>query len=186
MKVGILGSSFNPPHKGHLEISNRALRTFSLNEVWWLITKVNPLINSSDYISLNERKSKIDEIIKNENIKFKYYEEETNSNYLIDNLKYIKEKFSKDTFIFLMGSDSLNEMHEWKEYKNIFNQMPIAVFNRQDNEYRSLNSKAAKTFEKYRVDELSGSSIFTEVPCWTFIKDFDENVSSTEIRSKID
>ena len=55
MKVGILGSSFNPPHKGHLEISNRALRTFSLNEVWWLITKVNPLKNSSDYISLNER-----------------------------------------------------------------------------------------------------------------------------------
>ena len=78
MKVGILGSSFNPPHKGHLEISNRALRTFSLNEVWWLITKVNPLKNSSDYISLNERKSKINEIIKNENIKFKYYEERKN------------------------------------------------------------------------------------------------------------
>ena len=54
MKVGILGSSFNPPHKGHLEISNRALTTFSLNEVWWLITKVNPLKNSSDYIPLNE------------------------------------------------------------------------------------------------------------------------------------
>ena len=74
MKVGILGSSFNPPHKGHLEISNRALRTFSLNEVWWLITKVNPLKNSSDYISLNERKSKIDGSIKNVNIKFKYFE----------------------------------------------------------------------------------------------------------------
>ena len=55
MKIGILGSSFNPPHKGHLEISNRALATFSLNEVWWLITKVNPLKNSSDYIPLNER-----------------------------------------------------------------------------------------------------------------------------------
>ena len=73
MKIGILGSSFNPPHKGHLEISNRALATFSLNEVWWLITKVNPLKNSSDYIPLNERKNKIDEIIENKNIKFKYY-----------------------------------------------------------------------------------------------------------------
>ena len=62
MKIGILGSSFNPPHKGHLEISNRALATFSLNEVWWLITKVNPLKNSSDYIPLNERKNKIDEM----------------------------------------------------------------------------------------------------------------------------
>ena len=64
MKIGILGSSFNPPHKGHLEISNRALTTFSLNEVWWLITKVNPLKNSSDYIPLNERKNKIDESLK--------------------------------------------------------------------------------------------------------------------------
>ena len=186
MKIGILGSSFNPPHKGHLEISNRALTTFSLNEVWWLITKVNPLKNSSDYIPLNERKNKIDEITENKNIKFKYYEEETNSNYLIDNLKYIKEKFSKDTFIFLMGSDSLNEMHEWKEYESIFKQIPIAVFNRQDSEYRSLNSKAAKAFEKYRIDDLSKSSIFKEGPSWTFIQDFDENISSTEIRSKID
>ena len=157
-----------------------------MNEVWWLITKVNPLKNSSDYIPLNERKNKIDEITENKNIKFKYYEEETNSNYLIDNLKYIKEKFSKDTFIFLMGSDSLNEMHEWKEYQSIFKQIPIAVFNRQDSEYQSLNSKAAKAFEKYRIDDLSKSSIFKEGPSWTFIQDFDENISSTEIRSKID
>ena len=186
MKIGILGSSFNPPHKGHLEISNRALRAFSLNEVWWLITKVNPLKNASDYIPLNERKSKIDEITVNKNIKFKYYEEETNSSYLIDNLRYIKDKFSKDTFVFLMGSDSLSEMHKWKEYENIFKQMPIAVFNRQDSEYQSLNSKAAKTFEKYRIEDLSKSSIFKGVPSWIFIQDFDENVSSTEIRSEID
>ena len=45
---------------------------------------------------------------------------------------------------------------------------------------------AAKAFEKYRIDDLSKSSIFKEGPSWTFIQDFDENISSTEIRSKID
>ena len=74
----------------------------------------------------------------------------------------------------------------FKEYESIFKQIPIAVFNRQDSEYQSLNSKAAKAFEKYRIDDLSKSSIFKEGPSWTFIQDFDENISSTEIRSKID
>ena len=33
MKIGILGSSFNPPHIGHLKISERAIEIFKLDEV---------------------------------------------------------------------------------------------------------------------------------------------------------
>ena len=43
MKIGILGSSFNPPHIGHLKISEKAIEIFNLDEVWWMITKHNPL-----------------------------------------------------------------------------------------------------------------------------------------------
>ena len=45
MKIGILGSSFNPPHIGHLKISEQAIEIFKLDEVWWMITKHNPLKN---------------------------------------------------------------------------------------------------------------------------------------------
>ena len=42
-KIGILGGTFDPAHKGHLTISKEAVKRFMLNEVIWAITKKNPL-----------------------------------------------------------------------------------------------------------------------------------------------
>ena len=41
-KVGILGGSFDPAHKGHLTISKEAIKRFDLRNVIWAITKKNP------------------------------------------------------------------------------------------------------------------------------------------------
>ena len=41
-KIGILGGSFDPAHKGHLTISKEAIKRFDLQNVVWAITKKNP------------------------------------------------------------------------------------------------------------------------------------------------
>ena len=63
MKIGILGSSFNPPHNGHLKISKQAIKIFKLDEVWWMITKQNPLKDTNDYLPFEERIEKINTLI---------------------------------------------------------------------------------------------------------------------------
>ncbi len=35
-KIGILGGSFDPIHKGHLSIGEAAYRDFDLDEVWFI------------------------------------------------------------------------------------------------------------------------------------------------------
>ena len=40
--IGILGGSFDPPHKGHVKISKIALKKLSINRLYWVITKKNP------------------------------------------------------------------------------------------------------------------------------------------------
>ena len=55
MKIGILGSSFNPAHLGHLKLSDKAIQIFDLDEVWWMITKQNPLKEKNDYMSFEDR-----------------------------------------------------------------------------------------------------------------------------------
>jgi len=42
IKIGILGGSFDPAHRGHLAISKEALKKFNLKSVVWAITNQNP------------------------------------------------------------------------------------------------------------------------------------------------
>ena len=39
IKIGILGGSFDPAHKGHLAISQEALKKLKLKKIIWAITK---------------------------------------------------------------------------------------------------------------------------------------------------
>ena len=54
IKIGILGGTFDPAHKGHLEISKEAMKKFNLNYIIWAVTKKNPLKKKSNS-SLNKR-----------------------------------------------------------------------------------------------------------------------------------
>ena len=53
-KIGILGGTFDPAHKGHIKISKEAKKKFRLNKVIWVITKKNPFKKKS-FLKLKKR-----------------------------------------------------------------------------------------------------------------------------------
>ena len=71
--VGILGGSFDPPHKGHLTISKIAIKKAKLDRVLWAVTKKNPF-KKNPFYSLSQR-IKID---KKDN---KKYQKDPNSSF---------------------------------------------------------------------------------------------------------
>ena len=54
IKIGVLGGSFDPAHKGHLAISKEAKKRFQLKNIIWAITKKNPF-KSKSYFELKKR-----------------------------------------------------------------------------------------------------------------------------------
>ena len=102
IKIGVLGGSFDPAHKGHLVISKEAKKIFKLKYVVWAITRQNPFKKNNPQ-NLKERLKDCKKIIGlNKFIKVKFYEDVIKSNRTIDLINHFK-KNKKNEIYFLMG-----------------------------------------------------------------------------------
>ena len=180
-KIGILGGSFDPPHDGHKFISQYALMRLNLHEVWWVVTHKNPFkIKSNSY---DKRIKQVQSFMKFRRIKILEIREDKNI-YAIDTILYIKNKFKHKNFIWLMGTDNLKKLHEWKRWKKIFYNIPIAIFDRPPYSLNITKSKALFFFRKARIKNiLLAKSRLISPQCWTFISGLKNHLSSSNIRN---
>ena len=138
IKIGILGGTFDPAHRGHLEISKQAKKRFELKNIIWAITKKNPFKDESKS-NLKYRMQFAKKIIgKNDYIKIKFYEEKINSNKTIDLIKHLTKKKQSEIY-FIMGADNLINFHKWYKWRSIIKKCNILVFDRQGYKAKSLN-----------------------------------------------
>ena len=129
-KIGVLGGSFDPAHKGHLAISKKAFKKYNLKKIIWAITFRNPLKKKST-TNIFERIKKCKKIIGSNNfIKIKFYEKMINSNKTIDLINYLNKNTNYEIY-FLMGADNLIHFHKWHKWKMISKKCNILVFDRQ-------------------------------------------------------
>ena len=165
-KIGILGGTFDPPHKGHLAISKKATKKFNLKKIIWAITKKNPFKKKST-LSLKERIDYCKKIIQKINfIEIKFYENKLRSSRTIDLINYVS-KNKKNEIYFLMGADNLINFHKWHQWKNISQKCKIIVFDRHGYKKKSLNSLTFKRLTKKNLE---------------FIKFKKVNISSSQLR----
>ena len=165
-KIGILGGSFNPAHKGHLAISKKAAKLYKLKKIIWAITKKNPLKKKSN-TSIRDRVKGCKKIIgTNTLIKVKFYEKILKSNRTINLINYLN-KNKKYEIYFLMGADNLINFHKWHKSKSIAEKCNIIVFDRHGYKKNSLKSE---TFRKLNKKTLR------------FVEFKKVNISSSQLR----
>jgi len=146
-KIGILGGSFDPAHKGHLAISKEAVKKLKLKKIVWAITKKNPLKKKS-ISSLSARINQCKKFTKKKNfIKVKFYEDIVKSNKTIDLVNYLTRN-KNDEIYFLMGADNLINFHKWYKWEKISKKCKIIVFDRYGYKKKSLNSMTFKRLSK--------------------------------------
>ena len=165
-KIGVLGGSFDPAHKGHLSISKEAFKRFKLKKIIWAITKKNPFKKKSN-VDLFDRIKNCKKIIGSNNfIKVRFYEKKIKSNKTINLINYIS-KNKKNEIYFIMGADNLINFHKWYKWKSISQKCNIIVFDRKGYKRKSLDST---TFKRLNRDNLK------------FIEFDKVNISSSQLR----
>ena len=139
-KIGVLGGSFDPPHKGHLAISVEAKKRYNLKKIIWAITEKNPFKNKSEN-SLSKRIKDCKKLtIKKKYIQIKFLEKAIKSNKTIDLINFLKKSTNSEIY-FIMGADNLINFHKWHKSKEISKKCNILVFDRQGYKRKSLKSK---------------------------------------------
>ncbi len=159
MDVGLYFGSFNPIHVGHLIIANHVLIHSTLREVWFIISPQNPLkasntlLNEYDRLHLVNQAIEGDERLKVSNIEFQLPKPSYTSHTLI----VLKEKYPKNVYTLIMGSDSFQNLPKWRNYKSIISDYKLIVYERPD--FKIINDIHAK-IEIMRAPLLEISSTY--------------------------
>ncbi len=146
MKIGLYFGTFNPIHIGHLIIANHIAENSGLEQIWLVVTPLNPLKQKKSLLNDYERLHLV--VLATEDypklrasdIEFKL----TQPNYTVHTLTHLEEKFPQHEFSLIMGEDNLNSLHKWKNHEVILKHYPIFVYPRINSEIKSFSVPDAK------------------------------------------
>ena len=168
--IGIFGGSFDPPHKGHVEISKISLKKIKLKKIYWIITKKNPF-KKKPFFSLKQRLMRSKKAVKKyKKIKVLYLDDKIKSSRTINVINYFIKIKKQKNLCLILGSDNLLNFHKWTSWKKIVKLTKLIVFSRKG--YDRKGSKSTVT--KYYKNKI------------TFIKNRPIIISSTKLRKKLD
>ena len=182
-KIGILGGSFNPAHVGHIHISNTALINLGLNEIWWLVAPQNRLKSSLEMENFDKRLSYARLLTKNISyIKVLDLEQKNQLYASYKTVNFLNQRTRKVKFIWLMGSDILDNFNDWLYPNFIAHNMYIAVISRPGYLNSFLNTSRVPNLGKKLSTNKSRLIFHRKKPVWVFLKNKLLSISSSEIR----
>lgn len=117
MRLGIFGGTFDPPHIGHQILAAEAYEQLKLDKVFWVLTPNPPHKNTQGITSLEYRQKLVKACIaSNERFEFSRVEmDRPPPHYAVDTMKILAERHPNAELIYLVGGDSLIDLHTWHQ-----------------------------------------------------------------------
>ncbi len=185
MRVGILGGSFNPPHAGHVHISQIALNSLKLDVIWWLVTPLNPLKSPDNLLPITERIALSRKINTNPKIIVTGIEENFGTQYSYATIKQLKKNFPNTQFAWISGMDNIRTLHLWQNWKEFLSEICMIHVPRHPPEQliQQCPLRLLSTQRHIFVNHGGNFALTPNTSYWlTQNKMID--ISSTQIRSK--
>lgn len=131
MKIGIYSGSFDPIHTGHAIVANYMLQWCDLDEIWIMITPLNPLksrIEASNFDRLSMAQLTF---ANTKGIVVSDFEFTLPSpSYTYQTLKKLKEKYPYHQFKLIIGSDNWTIFNKWRDYDKIIDEYGLLIYPR--------------------------------------------------------
>jgi nicotinate-nucleotide adenylyltransferase len=160
VRAGLFFGSYNPIHIGHLAIANYMVEYTDMDQVWFVISPQNPFKKRRSLLADHHRLEMVrlaiagDDRFRESDIEFRM----PKPSFTIDTLTYLGEKYPKNLFVLIMGSDGLTGFEKWKNAPEIIRNYTRYIYPRPG--YAADMSEHANTvFVNAPQIELSASMI---------------------------
>jgi nicotinate-nucleotide adenylyltransferase len=185
-RIGLLGGSFNPAHRGHRRISLAAMSALGLDEVWWLVSPGNPLKEGAkDMAPFDARFASAERQARGARIRVSDFERREGTRFTVDTVRRFKQRHPEHRFIWLLGSDTLPNFHKWRDYRGLARELPIAVIRRPGYDSAVHAARAMGWLRRF-VHPPGQANDWTEwsAPAIVFLRLPPDPTSATAIRAQ--
>ena len=143
IRIGVFGGSFNPVHHGHLYIARMAMEEADIHRVLFVPAATPPHKQASTLASGVHRMAMLTLALADEGaMEISPVEMDLGAPpYTIDTLRALAQIHPHDHLSFIMGWDSLRDLHTWKEPEAILNEFEVIAVDRPGLKEHELQPK---------------------------------------------
>jgi nicotinate-nucleotide adenylyltransferase len=165
-RIGLYGGSFDPVHRGHLEVARSAQRAHGLERVVFLPTARNPMKPRGPRAANEDRAAMLRLALQDEPALFvsPLELERAGTSYTVETLREIRAQVDPSAELcFVMGSDCLPDFPRWFRVRELFELARICVVEREGFAKADLDTLVpvlgAELVERLRRDFVERSPI---------------------------
>jgi nicotinate-nucleotide adenylyltransferase len=116
MRLGIFGGTFDPPHFAHLALAAEAQYQLQLTRILWVLTPIPPHKKLHTISPVTDRLAMLSAAIAgNPGFELSRIEiDRPPPYYAADTLHLLHQQHPKDELVYLLGSDSLQDLPAWQ------------------------------------------------------------------------
>lgn len=179
---GLYGGFFNPFHKGHLHVIKTSLDSLGLQKLLVLPTYSNPLKSSMNSQPIEDQISSLRSKINLPNVKVSDFEYKHKIESTFELLQKIDKVHSINSSYLIIGLDQLGQLHLWKNYEWIIQNISICVIYRPRYDEYIENTPIHKEFPHLFMSDLT-KFINHSTPCVHILNLPGVDLSSSELRN---
>jgi nicotinate-nucleotide adenylyltransferase len=176
MRIAVFGGTFDPPHRGHIDLATEALKAGLADKILFIPAFIPPHKIQREISDYKNRHEMLELAIKgNEDFMISDIEAQRNNapSFTFNTMEELSKNDPQNEYCLLIGSDSLRLLHTWHKGDELSKKWKLLVYPRPE-EIPTLE-ELKRNWPLEKAEKLIDTIV--DLPFY--------DISSTEIRRKI-